>query len=127
MLIDTNVLIRLLTGDPPEQAERARRLIAASDELVLPDVIVAECVYVLESVYGLSRQACAELLNAVIASRQVRVGSAPLLQRALSAHAAGLGFPDAYLVALSEVSDGRPIVSFDRGLDSVAGVERIEP
>ena len=49
--VDTNVLIRHLTGDPPDLAARATAFLAAADELLLPDLIVAEVVYVLESFY----------------------------------------------------------------------------
>lgn len=53
--VDTNVLIRHLTGDPPAEARRATEILAASERLLLSDVIVAECVYVLDSVYGVER------------------------------------------------------------------------
>jgi predicted nucleic acid-binding protein len=49
--VDTNVLVRHLTGDPPELAGRATRYLAAADELLLPDLILAEVAYVLESFY----------------------------------------------------------------------------
>ncbi len=55
MILDTNVWIRHLTGDPPEQAELATELIATARRIDLPDVVVAECVYVLESVYRVER------------------------------------------------------------------------
>ena len=44
--VDTNVLIRHLTGDPPGQAARATRLLSRAGQLLLPDLIVAEVVYV---------------------------------------------------------------------------------
>jgi hypothetical protein len=37
--LDTNVLIRHLTGDPPAQARRATAFLAAADELLVPDLI----------------------------------------------------------------------------------------
>lgn len=51
ILLDTNILIRHLTGDPPAQAKRATRFLAAGDNLLLVDVVFAECVYMLESFY----------------------------------------------------------------------------
>jgi len=47
--IDTNILVRHLTGDPPDMAERATAYLAGATELLLADLIVAETVYVLES------------------------------------------------------------------------------
>lgn len=53
--VDKNVLIRHLTGEPPAQARRATRLLTESEELLLPDLIVAEGVHVLESFYEVPR------------------------------------------------------------------------
>lgn len=49
VFLDTNVLIRHLTGDPSAQARRATAFLATADELLVPDLIVAEVVFVLES------------------------------------------------------------------------------
>ena len=48
--VDTNVLVRHLTGDTA-MAERATAFLAAQPELYLADLIVAETIYVLESFY----------------------------------------------------------------------------
>ena len=53
--VDSNVLIRHLTGDPPRQARAATTFLEAAEDLFLVDLIVAETVYVLESVYRLER------------------------------------------------------------------------
>ena len=47
--VDTNVLIRHLTGDPPAQARLATRYLEQADQLLLPDLILAEVAYVMES------------------------------------------------------------------------------
>jgi predicted nucleic acid-binding protein len=131
LLIDTNVLIRLLTGDPPDQAERAAAVVGAADPdtLILTDLVVAECAYVLESAYRLSRQATAEKLREAIATREVRVAYPELLDETIDIFAEhGLDFVDAYLCALDRLSSNAgPVLSFDRGLDAVAGVERAAP
>ena len=71
--VDTNVLIRHLTGDPPEQARRATRYLERAAQLLLPDLILAEVAYVLESYYRVPRRQVAETLRAVLAFRAVRV------------------------------------------------------
>ncbi|MBM3664513.1 MAG: type II toxin-antitoxin system VapC family toxin [Actinobacteria bacterium] len=53
--IDTNVIIRHLTGDPPAVARRATAALASDEPLLLCDVVLAECVYVLASVYEVPR------------------------------------------------------------------------
>jgi predicted nucleic acid-binding protein len=60
--VDTNVLIRHLTGDPPEQARRASAFLARAKELLLTELVAAEVIYVLESFYEVDRLDFAEAL-----------------------------------------------------------------
>lgn len=126
--LDTNVLIRHLTGEPPEQARRATTFLATADRLLLPDLIVAEVVYVLESVYGVGRRRIAELVRAMVGFPAVTVFDGLLLTRALEVYeTVGIDFADAYLVACAEVSGVNAVASFDREIDKVATVKRVEP
>lgn len=126
--IDTNVLIRHLTGDPPEQARRATAFLAQADELLLPDLIVAEVVFVLESFYEVERERIGELVRAIIAFPAIVVIDAGLLLRALEVYEVDrLDFAEAYLVASAEGSGVGAVASFDRSIDRVATVARIEP
>ena len=126
--LDTNVLIRHLTGDPPAQARRATAFLERADELLLPDLIVAEVVYVLESFYELERARVAELVRAIIGFPAIAVVDEPLLLRALEVYEVDrLDFADAYLVANAEASGVPTIASFDRGIDRMTTVQRIEP
>lgn len=126
--LDTNVLIRHLTGEPPAQARRATAFLGRAEELLLPDLIVAEVVYVLESFYEVERARVAELVRAIIGYPAILVVDEPLLLRALEVYELDrLDFADAYLVACAEASGVGAIASFDRGIDRVAAVRRVEP
>ena len=126
--VDTNVLIRHLTGDPPEVVSRATRYLETADELLLPDLILAEMAYVLESFYETSRAQVATTLRAVLAFPAIRVVDADLLQRAVEVYEVhGLDFADAYLIASAERTGIGVIVSFDRTIDRVTTVRREEP
>ena len=126
--VDTNVLIRHLTGDPPAQARLATRYLEQADELLLPDLILAEVAYVLESFYEVARSEVAEALRAVLTFRATRVGDAPLLMRTVELYEVHrLDFADAYLAASAERSGVGVVASFDRGLDKVTTVVREEP
>jgi predicted nucleic acid-binding protein len=126
--VDTNVLIRHLTGDPPELASRATRYLAGADELLLPDLILAEVAYVLESFYETPRAQVATTLRAVLAFPAIRVLDADLLQRAVEVYEINrLDFADAYLVASAERTGIGVIASFDRSIDRVTTVRREEP
>lgn len=126
--IDTNVLIRHLTGDPPAQARRATRFLEGADELLLGDLILAEVAYVLESFYELVRVRVADNLRAILAYPAIRVLDAELLQRSIEVYEVdGLDFADAYLVASAERTGIGVIASFDRSIDRVTTVRREEP
>jgi predicted nucleic acid-binding protein len=126
--LDTNVLIRHLTGDPPGQARRATAFLERADELLLPDLIVAEVIYVLESFYEVERRRVAELVRAIVGFPAVVVVDEPLLLRALEVYEVErLDFAEAYLVASAEASGVGAIASFDRTIDRLSTVRRIEP
>ena len=126
--LDTNVLVRHLTGDPPDLAARATQFLRDADELLLADLIVAETVYVLESFYELARSRVAELARAILAFGPVRVVDIDLLLRAVEVYELDrLDFAEAYLVASAEQSGVGIVASFDRSIDRVQTVTRFEP
>lgn len=126
--VDTNVLIRHLTGDPPDIASRAAAFLAAADELLLPDMIVAEIVYMLESFYELPTDDVAKAVRSVIAYPPIQTLNPALLLRALEVYeTARIDFAEAYLVASAEIAGIADIVSFDRSIDRVPTVNRVEP
>ena len=109
-LLDTNVVVRHLTGDPPSQARRASAFLAGSHELVLSDVIIAELVFVLESYYGQPRERVAEATRSLLALPSVAVVDNELLLRALELYEFfRLDFAEAYLAALAEGSGIRRV------------------
>lgn len=126
--LDTNILVRHFTGDPPELATRATRYLADSDDLLWPDVIVAETIYVLESFYEVERAQVADMVRAALAFPAIQVVDQELLLRAVEVYEVErIDFAEAYLVASAERSDIRVIASFDRSIDRVTTVRRIEP
>jgi len=103
--VDTNVFVRHLTGYPPDQAAAASRYLAAADELLLTDLIVAEVAYLLESVYKAPRAQLALSLRAILGFPAIRVTDAELLQRTVEIYDVnGLDFAEAYLIASAERS-----------------------
>ena len=126
--VDTNVLIRHLTGDPPDMAARATAFLTAADELLLPDLIVAEVVYVLESFYSVPPEDVAALVRSVIAFAPIQTIDPGLLLRALEVYETHrIDFAEAYLVASAETAGIEDILSFDRSIDRLASTNRIEP
>ena len=127
MLLDTNVLVRHLTGDPLDQARRATAFLRDAEGLELPAIVVAELVYVLASVYELDRARTAAMVRAVLAHPPIRAVEEDQLLRAIELYETrGVHYAEAYLAAVAERSDGR-VASFDRDLDRVPSVTRVEP
>jgi len=130
-LVDTNVLVRFLTGEPPALASKARKLVARADggELVLlvVPVMVAETFYTLESFYEIERKLVASKLSAFLQSRGIEViESARVLDALSRCEQWNSHFADAYLAA-SAAELNHPIASFDRDFDKFKDIERIEP
>jgi predicted nucleic acid-binding protein len=126
--VGTNILIRHLTGDPPDQAARATKFLAAADELLLADLVVAEVVYVLESFYEVPHQQVAGLVRAIISFPPIVVLDPPMLLRALEVYESDrLDFAESYLVAQAERSGVGVVASFDKAIDRVTTVRRVEP
>jgi predicted nucleic-acid-binding protein len=94
----------------------------------LPDLIVVEVVYVLESFYEVKPRRVAELVRSVIAFPAIFVVDEPMLLRALEVYEVErIDFAEAYLVANAEASAVESIASFDRSIDRVTTIRRIEP
>ena len=126
--VDTNILVRHLTGDPPEMAARATGYLADASELYLADLIAAETVYVLESYYEAPREQIATVMRSLVSMRSVVTVDPALLLRTIEVYENDrLDFAEAYLVACAESTGTGRVASFDRAIDRVNTVERIEP
>ncbi len=108
-------------------ARRATKFLASARHLVLADLVVAECVYVLESFYEVPRAHVAELMRAALAMPSVSADS-DLLLRALELYEVErLDFAEAYLVASAELTGVGAVASFDKSIDRVPSVQRVVP
>jgi predicted nucleic acid-binding protein len=126
--VDTNILVRHLTGDPEDMARRATRYLATARELLLADLIVAETVYVLDSFYEVPRDQVAEAIRSLIGFDPIICVDPALLLRAVEVYETDrLDFAEAYLVACAESTEVGRVVSFDKAIDRVETVQRVEP
>jgi predicted nucleic-acid-binding protein len=118
-------VIRHLTGDPPEMALRAAAALASEHDLLLTDLVLAECVYVLESFYEVERPRVADLMRSAVGLQTIKTVDAAVLLRALEVYEVDrLDFAEAYLVAQAEVTGVNAILSFDRSIDRIETVTR---
>jgi predicted nucleic-acid-binding protein len=125
--VDTNVLVRHLTNDPPDQASRATAILENAERLILSDVVVAELVYVLESYYERPRRQIAESVQSLLTLSSIAVSNHDLLLRALELYEhTRLDFAEAYLAAAAELTGVSTVASFDRALDRVETIDRVQ-
>lgn len=132
--VDTNVFIRLLTRDDPAKAERCLALFerAQRGEITLhtSEAIVAEIVYVLSSrvTYNLPRDVVATALRPVLLVPGLRLDHKASVLNALDRwERTRLDFEDCLAVEHILRMDLDGIYSYDRDLDRIAGIRRLEP
>ncbi len=99
--LDTNVVVRIVTEDDPEQTEAARELVQQLDRLWLPKTVLLETEWVLRHCYDLRREVILLTFWKLLGYRPLRVEDRGTVQRALEGYAAGLDFADALHLASS--------------------------
>lgn len=115
---DTNIFIRYLTNDPPDQAARARKIFeqvsAGAFELFICDLVAAEIIYVLESVYELKKSEISEKLLAIAELDNVVMENRAIILEALELYKEkNLDFTDAYTASHIKKSAHTKICTFD--------------
>ena len=131
-LLDANMLLRLLTNEPRPMAERVAILLAAAEQqhvaLVVVPLILAEVVYVLQSVYRWPRADIAQgLLDLISASALVVLEQETIVQTLRwYREQPRLDFADAYIAALAARRGHGVVFSFDKDLRRLPGIRLIE-
>lgn len=114
---DANVLLRFLTGEPRDLADKAGRLMARAEQgeivLVLSPLVIAEVIWVLKSFYRHSLEEIAGVLVPLMSADGVEVEERETLIQAVElAKDKNVDFVDAVL-ALQAARHGEPVCSFD--------------
>ena len=128
-LIDTNLIVRHLVQDNERQASVAGKLFDACDRgqvtiVVLP-VVLAECVFVLESFYQQERTDIASALSRLISSPGVEIVDAAIHLDALDRYGrTKVHFVDCQIAARATAED-IPVASFDQDFRKFTGI-RVE-
>lgn len=115
--VDTNIIVRFLTDDDPQQSKTARSLIEAGD-IFIPVTVILESEWVLRSAYGYPAVRIAEAFRGLAGLFGVTMENSAQLAQALDWMAGGMDFADALHLAKAEGCDA--FLSFDRRLARVA-------
>jgi len=121
--VDTNVILRWLLGDNPEQFKVVHAVLSSPQlkKCYVPDIVLAECVWVLQSMYTFDRDLVAEILTVLVDTpvfvfnRQVFVDTLALYQTKKS-----LSFVDCLLLMQTRQNNTQPLLTFDAKLQRVA-------
>jgi len=98
--VDTNVLVRLLTGDDPKQFQASEALFA-SEQIFVPVTVLLEAEWVLRAAYELTADDVCDAFARVLGLTNVSTTDSTRMAQAIAWHQQGLDFADAVNLALS--------------------------
>ncbi len=132
--IDTDVLIRYITGDDAAKQASAAALLTQVEQgqlsVAAPDTVIADAVHVLSSprLYHKDRATIATLLIPLVRLSKFKVKNKRIVLRALALYGlVNLDFGDVMIVAAMQLDKSASLYSYDRGFDRIAGLTRQEP
>ena len=117
-LVDTNLIVRYLVQDHERHARAAGKQFDACDlgdvVIVVMPVVLAECVFVLESFYRHPRAAIASALAGLISSPGVEIGGLTIHLDALNRYKGTKAHFVDCLIAAAAVAKDMPVATFDQ-------------
>lgn len=126
--VDTNVLVRLLTGNAPKQ-EAAARSLFASETIWIAKTVLLETAWVLRSLYGFEESAIHDAFTKLLGLKNVHAEDEASVAAALALTSHGIELADA--MHLSSRPSEAVFVSFDKsfvqrarraGVSGISGV-----
>jgi predicted nucleic acid-binding protein len=130
--IDTNILLRHLRGDHPEHAPKATALFGRIKrgelQAQLSDMVVFEAVFTLERSYKVPKIQIRDALLALLTLPGLILQGKRRYGRIVDLYVDhNLPFGDAYIAAEMEHTGANEIYTFDREVDRIPGIARLEP
>jgi predicted nucleic-acid-binding protein len=113
MIADTNVLLRFVLGDDPEQYKLALDTMEKSEGVVVTNHAICEMAWVLRSRYGVPRSAIAATIRGLLDTRKVVLDSAAV-NAGLTTLDSGADFADGVIAYEGRWLGGETFVSFDK-------------
>ncbi len=123
--VDTNVLVRLLTGDDPEQLAAAESFAAGG--AWVSHVVLVETAWVLGTTYQLPPPRIAEAIGMLLEQDKLSLQDPDAVAAALEhfRRRPALGFSDCLVLELARKAGHLPLGTFDRDLAKLDGAERL--
>jgi predicted nucleic-acid-binding protein len=123
--VDTNVLVRLITRDDPQQVAVAEAFVAKG--AWVPYLAIAEATWVLESVYERDAASIATAVDMLLSHDQLTVQDPEVIAAAVAQFRQHprVGFSDCLMVEVARKAGHTPLGTFDRALGKVDGAHRL--
>jgi predicted nucleic-acid-binding protein len=124
--VDTNVLVRVVVGDDPEQVRAAERFTARG--AWVSHLVLAEVAWVLETVYERNPQQVALAIDLLRNQKDLTMQDSDVVAAALALFRKrpALGFSDCLVLEIARKAGHLPLGTFGRNLAKLAGVERLQ-
>jgi predicted nucleic acid-binding protein len=120
---DTNVLVRVVMFDDPEQSPRARAVLS-ENEIFVPITVVLELDWVLRSRYRYGEKQAVDAIESLAGVESITFEHPNRVDMALKWARAGMDFADALHLAAAQEHDG--LVTFDRDFTRIARREGVK-
>ena len=129
--IDTNVLVRYITRDHPEQYRAAKRHLEATCTQENPGyvnvIVLCELAWVLTTAYDADTEEVARVIDQLLRTRQLQIQCRDQVRSALSEYRdSKAGFPDCLIGRLNRKEGGDETVTFDQDASQMDPWRRLE-
>ena len=125
LAVDTNVLVRVLASDDIAQVAAAEQFIAQG--AWVSHLVLAETVWVLESVYGRTPAQLSEALQLLLAHESLVLQDADTVAAALEhfRRKPAPGFSDCLVLEIARKAGHTPLGTFDKSLTRLPGAQKL--
>lgn len=122
---DTNVLVRLLARDDPEQVASAEAFVAQG--VWASHLVLVEAVWVLRSMYGFGPPEIIATVERLLTHKDLTIQDADTVAAALRHYKEKpkLGFTDCMILEIARKAGHLPLGTFDRNLSKLDGAQRL--
>ena len=124
--VDTNVLVRLVVRDSPEQVRLAESFIASGAWVA--HLVLADAMRVLDAVYNRTPEQIAGAIDMLLNHRDLAIQDAEVVTAALEhfRKRPALGFSDCLVLEIARKAGHTPLGTFDRDLAKLDGAKRMQ-
>jgi predicted nucleic-acid-binding protein len=121
--VDTNVLVRALTGDDPQQSPAAEAFFRAHGPAWVSHLVLVETVWVLDSVYDRTKLEVCKALTRILDNRMLALEEPNVVRAALALYRSKgkMNFEDCMILEIARKAGHLPLATFHKALGKAAG------